>query len=147
MKKIISAILCVSLCLSISSPAFATSNVNQVTQYEENLGNDIVCTTTVLVDDDDSRSTNKTGSIIRRYTRDGIWIGTATLNGSFTYNGRTATATSVSATYSTASDWAFKNKSISKSGASVHLSAKLYTNWCGLNATASLTCSPNGVLS
>ena len=114
---------------------------------EEDLGNGITCKSTLVIEENLTRASQKCGYVIREYSYQGEWIGSVQLNGCFTYDGKTATATQVSAYHSTASGWNYGGEKTWCSGNSVNLTAR-FTHWGSpVEVSAKLSCSPTGVLS
>lgn len=108
MKRVLSICLVLSMFMFSTMQSFAASPSQKTIDLGfEDFGDGVLCHSILIIEDAYTRASNKNGSIIREYTWLGQWIGSVQLNGSFTYNGRTATATSVSVYNSTASGWGF----------------------------------------
>ena len=103
----------------------------------------------------ESRTTNtKTGSKVYHYRDgDGVELWNATLQGTFTYNGTSATCTASNVSVSIINDnWYTVSKSASKSGASATGEATVGRKLLGITikketVSMRLTCSASGVLS
>ena len=155
-RKIIT-ILCISfLAFShsvLNASAFET-NPTRIYAKEE-LENGYYLETVITTNYTQARSSIRNGTKTATY-RDinGKALWSITVNGKFTYNGKSATCTS--STYSKANNstsWKLSNAKASKNGAaaSASITAKQYHQNGSLqktiDKTVKLTCSPNGSLS
>ena len=149
MKKYVSYILIVALLLSmIPMNTFANENM-EVFYFEDG------SYMTIEIISADTRATNtKSGSkVANYYSEDGSLDWRATLSGSFTYTGSSATCTSSSISVSISnSAWYTISKSASKSGASATGSVAMGKKLLGVTVSQiaknlTLTCDRNGKLS
>ena len=146
----ITALLMILAMLPIG--AFATEEKQEATNiiYLEN--GDYITIELVSID---SRATNtKTGSKIYRYKNsDGEEEWSATLTGTFSYTGSSATCTASSVSVSIINDkWYTISKSASKSGAKATGTVTMGRKWLGIKVdeetiNMTLTCSASGTLS
>ena len=126
-----------------------TQNTNDIIYLED--GSYITIELVVM----ESRATNtKTGSKIYRYKdSDGVELWSATLTGTFSYTGSSATCTASSVSVSIISDnWHNISKSASKSGASATGEVTMGKKFLGITinketVSMRLTCSASGTLS
>ncbi len=148
MKRFWALIVSLALAVCLAVPGMALENKETVIDLGvEDLGNGFTCHTTLTVNAGLSRASSKIGSTTKDYSYWGSWIGTVQLNGSFTYNGSTATATGVSASHSVASGWSYGGESTGYSGNRVYLSASFSGSGGSVPVSMSLSCSGNGTLS
>jgi hypothetical protein len=174
-KLLVVVILCVSV-LSMSSVAYADSDVadaqygyevigdlqdvvaaDDVISIENLSSGDRIITTMVEANDASilaAASSTKTGSKTSYYQNSaGVTQWYVRVTGSFTYNGSTATCTSASVSaVSNTSSWVISSSSASKSGATAtgKGTGKLYAGILVLQTitnTVKLTCSSGGTLS
>lgn len=155
-RKIIT-ILCISfLAFSHSVLNASAFETNPIRIYaKEELENGYYLETVITTNYTQARSSIRNGTKTATY-RDinGKALWSITVNGKFTYNGKSATCTS--STYSKANystSWKLSNAKASKNGAaaSASITAKQYHQNGSLqktiDKTVKLTCSPNGSLS
>ena len=148
MKRFWALIVSLMLAVCLAVPGMALENKETVIDLGvEDLGNGFTCHTTLTVDPSFARASGKSGVTTQDYFWWGTWVGTVQLNGSFTYNGSTATATGVSASHSVASGWSYGGESTWCSGNSVYLSAAFSGPGGSVPVSMSLSCSGNGTLS
>ena len=146
MKRFFALLMAAVMLVCMAVPALAGQQT-VVDLGEEDLGNGITCNSTLVIEENLTRASQKCGYVIREYSYQGEWIGSVQLNGCFTYDGKTATATQVSAYHSTASGWNYGGEKTWCSGNSVNLTAR-FTHWGSpVEVSAKLSCSPTGVLS
>ncbi|HIX13218.1 MAG TPA: hypothetical protein H9985_06375 [Candidatus Anaerofilum faecale] len=146
MKRFFALLMAAVMLVGMAVPALAGQQT-VVDLGEEDLGNGITCKSTLVIEENLTRASQKCGYVIREYSYQGEWIGSVQLNGCFTYDGKTATATQVSAYHSTASGWNYGGEKTWCSGNSVNLTAR-FTHWGSpVEVSAKLSCSPTGVLS
>ena len=155
-RKVIT-ILCVSfLAFSYSVSNASAFETNPTSIYaKEELENGYYLETVITTNHTQTRSSIRSGTKTATY-RDinGKALWSITVNGKFTYNGKSATCTS--STYSKANystSWKLSNAKASKNGAaaSASITAKQYHQNGSLlktiDKTVKLTCSPTGSLS
>ncbi|MEE0799666.1 MAG: hypothetical protein U0L91_00135 [Gemmiger sp.] len=151
MKKLVSLFVCLALAVGLALPCVAqelpASAQRTVSTTTEDLGDGWVVVTTVTESAAQARSSTKVGSKHAEYTYEGRHIATVYLNGSFSYDGSSATATGVSASHVTASGWSYGGESTWCSGASVRLTATLSGEGHDVPISLTLTCDKNGNLS
>ncbi len=149
-KRIFSALLaCLLLVCALSVQAFAQQD--KVIYYDD--GSYTVIT--VHADTVLTRATNyKSGNAdYRHYTSGNTLQWKATLNATFTYNGSSATCTSVNSLNVTiySSDWSVGSKSTSKSGNTAYgyltMNRAIIGGTQGVPVTLTLSCDKNGNLS
>ncbi len=163
MKKVVSFVL--TLCLAFSAlsiGAFATDSaedmqlVSSRTVYlEDGSYNEILIYEQAYEASPMARATyTKTGSaqlVHKNSAGKKLWL--VQVNGTFTYNGSTATCTAASTSYTIYDDaWRVTSASASKSGATAkgNFTVKKYVIGIAVsteNPVVTLTCSPSGVLS
>lgn len=151
-KKIIT-ILCISFLAFSHSVLNASAFEANPTRIE--LENGYHLETVITINPTQARSSIRSGTKTATYKDiNGKALWSITVNGKFTYNGKSATCTS--STYSKANystSWKLSNAKASKTGAtaSASITAKQYHQNGSLlrtiNKTVKLTCSPNGSLS
>lgn len=147
MKRLLALLVSLTLAVCLAVPALALENQKTVIDLGvEDLGNGFTCHTTIIVDGGSFRASGKNGSTVKEYSWRGSWVGTVQLNGSFTYDGSTATATGVSSSHSVASGWSYGGESTWCSGNSVYLSAS-FSGSGSVPVSMSLSCSGSGALS
>lgn len=149
MKRVSSILLCVVLLLSFAVPAFASETTDPgmvlLSRTEELLENGLT-----MVEEkyeaSQARSSTKTGYVTRNFYDGSTLIATITLQATFRYDGSSVSVVSRSVTQSDTYDgWSYVQNSLTASGGTVTLSAKL-TKWIILNTsfTMTLECDEDG---
>lgn len=144
MKKILSFALTLMLALVI--PLSAMAQGNGPTTYVEYLDNDIKVVTTIQWDETSARS-SKAGSATKDYYYSGTYIGSATLQASFYYDGSTSYVTATNGSGAGTDGWTYGGQSTWSSGSTAYLNATLSKNGTYVPVSISLNCSANGTLS
>lgn len=147
MKRFLALLVAVVMMVCMAAPVLAGQEQTVIDLGVQDLGNGITCKTTLIINENLSRSSQKFGSVVSEYSMEGKWIGSIQLNGAFTYDGKTATATDVSVYHSTASGWSYGGEYAWCSGNSVNVTAHLSQWGSRVPIGAKLSCSPTGVLS
>lgn len=156
MKRIISCMLFIAvvigLCASSAVAKEAPQSENMHTVYFELHEDGSYCVITIeesVAVQAGSRATKSGTKAKQYYNANGVLQFTVYVYGEFTYNGTTATATYARYGYSIANtSWSFVSGSASCSGATATATCTFH-NTLGTTKilSASLTCSPTGVLS
>lgn len=141
-------------CLSLSNVSALNLSYTR-TFIEEKYDDGSYLETTIISDSINSKSSTRSGKKTSTFKgSDGTAMWSITVNGKFSYNGKSATCTS--STYEKADysiSWRLSNARASKSGAtaSASVTAKQYHQNGSvlktINKTVKLTCSPTGDLS
>lgn len=146
MKKFFMPLLALVLTMAlVPIPCAFAANTTETT-YVEDLGNGITVESTLTVDPMMARSSSKSGTLVSTYKNNGEVIATITLKGTFAYNGSSAGATAASYSKDIASGWNYKNHSLTRSGATVQLTANLTKGVINVPVNMYITCSPDGTL-
>lgn len=104
--------------------------------------------TTLVVYDSMIRSSTRRAEKNTVYKYDGVEIASVTLEATFSYDGNTAQVVSASGSHTTSGGWSYKSESISKSGDTAELTAKLTKLlYPALAVEISMTCTPSGQIS
>lgn len=148
MKKIsflLSLILIMGLMLP---PVHAAPDVYQETSVIHTEFGDIEIETTTIVHDSLFRSSSKSADQVASVKMNGKVIANVTLSATFGYDGKTAWVSSASGSHTTYDGWSYGSETISKSGGTATLSAKVSHLLYGSHSVnISLTCSPTGQIS
>lgn len=149
MKKFFCALLTIILCFSLASAALAAPVVEarQITKTDFADGSYVI--REVLEFASQSRSSSKSGEAIETYyTGDNTAIFSVKVTGTFTYDGRFASATdAVSTVYIHSSSASYVRKSAYTTASTAYASGTVKYDGSNQTLTVSLTCSPTGVLS
>ena len=155
MKRFISIVLCLSLfCALFSLPASADASTSSERPTILVFADGSWCVTSIIVLEENASDCMERSEITGLKTKDyynanGAHLFSATVKGTFTYNGNTATATSSQYGYQIIDNtWSFSSAYAFCSGATATASCT-FTNPYHQNRTVavSLTCSPTGILS
>lgn len=152
MKHVFSILLCVVLLLSFAVPAFASEMANPgmvLLSHTEALLENGLTMVEEKYETSQSRSSTKTGYVTRNFYDGSTLIATITLQATFRYDGSSVSVVSRSVTQSDTYDgWSYVQNSLTASGGTVTLSAKL-TKWIILNTsfTMTLDCDEDGNIS
>lgn len=99
MKRFFALLMAVVMLVCMAVPALAGQEETVVDLGVQDMGNGITCKTTLIINENLSRASQKCGSVVMEYSYLGNWIGSLQLNGCFTYDGKTATATRASPSF------------------------------------------------
>lgn len=150
MKKTGALLLTLTLLVSIMVlPTQAVSNNTPDVEVVYTESGDFEIVTTTIIYDSMARSSSKSADRIREVKYDGKLIAKITLSATFGYDGKTAWVSSASGSHTTYDRWNYGSETISKSGRTASLNAKLSHSIHGTLAidNLSLTCSPSGQIS
>lgn len=148
MKKLLAALLSLILVFSVCHPVHAAEPGTVVLYQEIDLGDGIVITDEII-EYSNARVMGKTATRTTRIYKDDVLIGVITLLGSFNYDGTTVTVESMYVKQKDTYDgWSYKQNSLTSSGGTVTLDAKL-TKLLVFNIpfTTTLTCDKDGHIS
>ncbi|MBR3294053.1 MAG: hypothetical protein IKI69_06490 [Oscillospiraceae bacterium] len=160
MKKIVSFLICVLLITAFFSSTTLAANTDQTiihsakTVFED--GSYCITTITELREslkigfsEGGARATKTASKTNAYYNANGQAVLSATVTGTFSYNGSSATATNAKYSYSiTDSAWKFVSGSAGCSGSTATASCKFKQGSLhSKTLSVSLSCSPSGVLS
>ena len=145
MKKLVSLAIAAILVFVLAVPAFALEPETQVIDLGTvDLGNGVSYHTVLTIENSALRASVKKGSITRDFSYYGAAIGSVQLNGIFSYDGHTATATSASVYHTVSNGWSYGGQSTWTSGKSAYLSATLSNGGTNIGVSISLSCDANG---
>ena len=145
MKKLVSLAIAAILVFVLAVPAFALEPETQVIDLGTvDLGNGVSYHTVLTIENSALRASVKKGSITRDFSYYGAAIGSVQLNGIFSYDGHTATATSASVYHTVSNGWSYGGQSTWTSGKSAYLSATLSNGGTNIVVSISLSCDANG---
>lgn len=151
MRRFTSIILAlVMLACTMIVPASATEqDICKDVEIIHTAYGDFEVETTLFVYDSPLRSNTKSADKTHTVKYDGAVVAEVTLSASFSYDGTTtAKVVSASSSHSTSNGWSYKSESISKSGGTAKLTAKLTKLLTGeIPISISITCSPSGQIS
>ena len=112
MKKLVSLAIAAILVFVLAVPAFALEPETQVIDLGTvDLGNGVSYHTVLTIENSALRASVKKGSITRDFSYYGAAIGSVQLNGIFSYDGHTATATSASVYHTVSNGWSYGGES------------------------------------
>ena len=135
-------------CCLYAVPAFALEPETQVIDLGTvDLGNGVSYHTVLTIENSALRASVKKGSITRDFSYYGAAIGSVQLNGIFSYDGHTATATSASVYHTVSNGWSYGGESSWCSGNTANMSATFSKGSASVPVSATLSCSPTGALS
>ena len=109
--------------------------------------NGISCHTMLVIQNSSERTSNQSGYIIKNFSYYGSTIAKVQLNGTFTYDGRTARAIAVSVNHATYNGWSYGGESSWCSGNRVSMSATVTKGSASVPVSATISCSATGALS
>lgn len=148
MKKLFSFTASLVFLFMLAFPVLATGPKQEVidlgTVYMEN---GMSCHTVLVIEDSFERDSSKTGSIVKDFSYYGILTTRIQLNGTFTYDGRTARAIAVSVSHATYNGWSYGGESSWCSGNRVNMSATVTKGSASVPVSATMSCSATGALS
>ena len=148
MKKLVSLAIAAILVFVLAVPAFALEPETQVIDLGTvDLGNGVSYHTVLTFENSALRASVKKGSITRDFSYYGAAIGSVQLNGIFSYDGHTATATSASVYHTVSNGWSYGGESSWCSGNTANMSATFSKGSASVPVSATLSCSPTGALS
>lgn len=148
MKKLLSLIICLVFIFALTMPINATISSPAISSEQILLDNGIVVLTE-LFEISSLRSTSKSYTLRRTFTRNDETIAIIAITANFSYDGSTVSVISKSVSQSdTYNGWSFKQNSFTSSAGTVTLEGKL-TKLLILNSsfTMTLTCDKNGNIS
>ncbi len=144
-----------SICLAALATAFvlaptaqaAAVQEQQIVSYET-LEDGVVVKTTLVIHESMLRSSTKRATKIMDYQYDGTDIASVSLTASFGYDGSDAWVNSTSVDHTTYDGWSYGSETVSESGGTANLSAKLTKLFhTTVKVDISITCTANGVIS
>lgn len=148
MKKLLSFATLLIFLFILAFSAFAADSKQEVidlgTVYMEN---GISCHTMLVIQNSSERTSNQSGYIIKNFSYYGSTIAKVQLNGTFTYDGRTARAIAVSVSHATYNGWSYGGESSWCSGNRVNMSATVTKGSASVPVSATMSCSATGALS
>lgn len=151
-KRLLLTTLIVALCFVMAIPAYAAEDVNSTSEtiyYDD--GSYAVITTSVEAPKIVIMATasTKTGSrTFSYYDSNSRLQWTFTVKGTFSYDGKSARATSVSTSYNiSGTGWSYVSATKSTSGATAKGTGTFSKGGSKVTQTVSLTCSKTGVIS
>jgi hypothetical protein len=150
MKKVLSVILSVLLCLAMCVPAFATDDL--ALGAAGIVGGDEASEAGFTVEEElivygNTRSTSKTASKVQTIKSGGTTVATITLTGTFSYTGSSVSVVSKSVTKTLADGWSYTQSSLTTSGGTITLKGSVSKLLLKYNFTVTLTCDKNGNIS
>lgn len=148
MKQVFSIFFCVALLAAVILPAYATEQ-NEVIHVEEITLEDGTIVKDEIVVTSNARSTDKTATRKRTFTKDDTVIGIIAFKATFRYDGSTVYVVSKSVTQTDTYDgYSYTQNSFTSSGGTVTLEGKLTKLlFITTSFSMSLTCDKNGNLS
>ena len=147
-KRIAILFTSVILMCAMILPVGATQQTYQETEIIHTEFGDIEKVSVVTVYNSVARSSTKSADCTDTYKYSGNVIAEVTLSATFGYDGKTSWVVSASGSNKTYDGWSYGSQSITKSGGTASLSAKLsHLLWRSVNVNMSLTCSPSGQIS
>jgi len=148
MKKYISLFLALLIFVMAVPVGAAKSEVSRETEIIHTDSGDIEIETVLTIHNSLFSSGSKTVTKDRSYKYDGTVIAEVSLTATFRYTGTSASVTSSDSSYTTYNGWSYKNESISTSGGTASLSAKLSKLLVGtVPVSISIKCSADGTIS
>ena len=149
MKKLLTLFLAtLMVIMAVPAGAVSSTEVYRETEIIHTEDGDIEVETILTIHDSLFRANARTASKTKTYTASGNTIAEVTLTATFRYDGSTVSVTNTDSSYSTYDGWSYKNESISTSGGTATLTAKLtkllHTN---VSVSVSMTCTPSGSIS
>lgn len=148
MKKYFSLFLTL-LMFTMALPVNA-SNVETIQETEviHTESGDIEVETVLTVQDSLFASGSKTATKEQTYKADGEVIAEVSFSATFRYTGISVSVTDTDSSYSTYDGWSYKNESISASGGTASLSAKLtHSLDSPIPVSISIKCTADGTIS
>lgn len=148
MKKAFILCLCIIISLSFSIPVFASEQEVPLFRQVSELDDGVIIVAE-LFQDGTARSSSKSYTWRKTFTKDGSTIAVIAIHGTFSYDGTIASVISKSVTQTDTYDgWSYKQNSFTSSGGTITLDAKL-TRLLVMNIpfTMSLSCDKNGNIS
>jgi hypothetical protein len=150
MKKILSVILSVLLCLAMCVPAFAADDL--ALGAADVVGSGEALEDGFTVEDElivygNARSTSKTASKVRTIKSGSTTVATITLTGTFSYTGSSVSVVSKSVTKTLADGWSYTQSSLTTSGGTITLNGSVSKLLLKYSFTLTLTCDKNGNIS
>ena len=159
MKKLVSLAIAAILVFVLAVPAFALEPETQVIDLGTvDLGNGVSYHTVLTIENSALRASVKKGSITRDFSYYGAAIGSVQLNGIFSYDGHTATATSASVYHTVSNGWSYGGESswcsefppalsLGCTAGARTTAATFSKGSASVPVSATLSCSPTGALS
>lgn len=148
-KKAIAVLLTVLLVVCFSVTAFAADDNGRVVSRTVEQYDNGACAVITVYDNTTARGGTKNGRKDFDYYESGSLAWTFTVHGSFSYNGSSATCTAASYTYNLSdSNWTRISGEAYPSGSAAIAKGVMQKKSTGKRVypTATLTCTPNGVL-
>lgn len=150
-RKLILIALLVSVAAFLSIGSAYCNDNNVIVEYFDDGSYAVIETSYYPVQNNTGLYSQKTKSASRTYSyynssNTKYWD--FTVKGTFSYNGSSSSATSVSTTHNIySSGWILSSKKSSKSGSSVSATGVFTKNMTSKTVTIGLRCSPKGVIS
>ena len=154
-KKCFASVLAIILVFSFFPfPQAQASEISTSTPttIEEDLGNGITAVSTIEILPDLARNSTKRAISTSNFYNNGVWIGTVSLQATFSYNSITAGVVRTDYSTNLASGWSYKNHKIttttvsSSNGGTATLTATLKKFPLNVAVRLSLHCSPDGTI-
>lgn len=148
MKKFISLFLACLMCFMVLPVNASSEQVYRESEIIHTEDGDIEVETILTVYPSVARNSTISADKTKNYYADGIKIATVTLSATFGYDWVGSWVDDASSSYSTYDGWSYKNESISTSGSTARLSAKLTKPlYSSHSVSISLKCSADGTVS
>ena len=150
MKRLFMLIFIVSLLFVYAVPAYADScvNVNQTSDTIEYADGSYAVIETQIEKNPNKSNTKTASKTYKYYDSSDVLQWTFKVTGTFTYGGKTATATSVSTSYTILDNkWSFDHVTKSKSGATVTGTGFFKKGLLTKSGAVTIKCSKTGVIS
>lgn len=147
MKKLVSVILSLLVCLTVCSPAFALEDsvlgTSSIIYSEPDLGDGFTAEDTLIVYEN-ARSNSKPASKTSKIEFDGSTVAVITLHGTFIYDGSSVQVSSKSVTKTLYDGWSYTQNSLTSSGGTITLKGTVSKLLQKYSFMLTLTCDKNG---
>lgn len=149
MKRNLSvALICILLLGSMVLPSAAAPAIYRYNEVIYTEMGPVEVETILTIHDSLTRSNTKKADVAQTVKYSGKVIAEVTLSATFGYDGKTSWVISASGAHTTYEGWSYGNESITTSGGTASLVAKLTHAVHGSRSVSiSLTCSPTGQIS
>lgn len=150
MKRLFTLVFILSLLVVYAVPAYADSyaNVNQANEKIEYADGSYAVIETQIEKSITKSSSKSASKTCKYYNSSDVLQWTFKLTGTFTYDGKTAAATSISTSYTILDNkWSYDHVTKSKSGATVTGTGYFKKGLIAKSRTVTIKCSKSGVIS
>lgn len=148
MKKFVSLFLACLMFATILPVSAADEEVYRKTEVIHTENGDMEVETVLVIHDSPLRAKSRTASKTKSFKLDETVIATVTFTATFQYDGSSVSVSNTDSSYHTYDGWSYKNESISKSGGTAKLSAKLtHSAESPISVSISIKCTADGTIS